>query len=493
MYLKNALRGTFVVFMLSLLGGLFGYLMRMFLARKLTVAEFGLFYSVITVFMFISYFIDAGMSYSLSRKITELNIKKKNSIINNLVMSVAGIQFIVTIVLGVLIILLNNFLSVHYFHANASYLLFLGVAWILFMPILTSYTGIFFGFQKPTYAIFFETTKSFLLLVFSFIFIFLGYNYLSPAIAYVATNVLLMLLFYLLVKKVYSGFSIFRFKFEKKSTMQILSFGWVVGLSNFIWLIILQIDTLLITYYMGATSVGIYQIAITIAYLLLYITTAVTTILYPLINELHFRKKRTIIIEGMNLVYKYLLIFLIPSVIIIFSFPDILINLLFTSKYLGAVMPLRILAIFTIFCSITLINNVLITSLGKPSRVVKIMLMVAILNFVLNLITIPYFGLLGAACSTLFSFIFATIISSYELKKYIQVHFPLKEWLLLTLMSLAIILEANYLINIIKLSALVKLGVITSIIIVSYLLLLFLFRIVTLFEIKNFVNMFLKR
>lgn len=493
MYLRNVLRGTLVIFMLSLFGGLCGYLMRMFLARKLTVAEFGLFYSVITVFIFISFLIDSGITYALSRKVIELNVKKKSKAINNLVMSVTAIQFVVSILLGALILLFSNFLSSHYFHNNASALLMLGVAWIVFIPVLASYMSIFLGFQKPVYPILLETIKSFLLLIMSGIFIFLGYSYLSPALAYVLANVFLVILFYRLVKRVYPNFSIFKFQFKRKAAINIFTFGWIVGLSNFIWLITLQVDTLLVTYFMGSVNVGIYQISITIANLLLYITTAVSTVLYPLANDLNFRKKYDTLIEGVNLVYKYLLIFLIPAIIIVFSFPDILINLLFSSKYLGAVDSVRILAVFTIFCSITGINNLLLISLGKPKKVVKIMLIAAGLNLVLNLITIPIFGLVGAASSTLFSFIVATIISSYELKKHIRIHFPFKEWILLALLSIIIIFETKYLMATIYYSVLVKLVLITLIILVSYLILLFFLKILTFSEVKNMIKIFFKR
>ncbi|MGV8171828.1 MAG: flippase [Candidatus Woesearchaeota archaeon] len=492
MYLKNVLRGTIIVFILSIISGLFGYLLRMLLARKLSVADFGLFYSVMTVFLFISYIVDAGLGYSLSRKIVEFRVKKKDGLINGLIMSVASIQFIITLVIGAVLILLHNFLSLHYFHANASVLIFLGAAWIIFTPIIAAYTGIFYGFQKPEYSIFLEATKSFLVLLTAFILILAGYDYLSPAIAYLLTNILLVLIFYYLAKKVYSEFKPYSFRYDKQIATQTFNFGLIVGVSNFVWLIVLQIDTLLITYFMGTESVGIYQIAVTIAYLLLYFATSLSSVLYPLVNELNFKNERDTIVNGLNLVYKYLFIVLLPVVVIIFSFPDILINILFTSKYLGAVWPLKILALFTIFCSITLINNLVLTSLGKPKRVLLIVLVVAILNTILNFVTIPLFGLMGAACSTLFSFMIAAVLSSYELKKYIDIKFPLKNWALMVLISVLLVLEASIFMDLVNVGLLLKLFFMAAIICVSYLILIFLFRMVDLEEIKYFVKTFFK-
>ena len=45
-YTKHAVKGTAVVFIVSILAGILGYIVRLALARGLSVEDFGLFYAV---------------------------------------------------------------------------------------------------------------------------------------------------------------------------------------------------------------------------------------------------------------------------------------------------------------------------------------------------------------------------------------------------------------------------------------------------------------
>lgn len=491
MYLQKALRGTLVVFILSLIGGLFGYFMRFFLARKLTVEEFGLFYSVLAVLLFMSYIVDLGLGQAVSRKIVEFTVNDRRHKINNLLMSMASVQVIVSVILGALLIIFRKFLSEKYFHGDVSTIMIFGVVWLVLVPILAIYSNIFSGLQRPEYSNFLATSQSMLLLGLSMLFVYMGHSVLSPALAYAFSSAILVIIFYFFAKKMYPDLSISRFNFDRDLTVKTAKFGLIIGVSNFIWLIMLQTDTMLITYFMTSADVGLYQVAVTISYLLLYLPNSLYVVLYPLVNSLIFTKRYDRIIEAVRLVHKYLLVLLIPAVVIIASFSKSIISILFTDKYLGASASLSILVVYILFCSITIINNLILTSLGNPSKVLWVVAIASVLNLVLNLITIPMFGLVGAAGSTLFSFIVAAALSSYQLKRSIKIIFPIKEWFVLLLISAVLILETRYLIRHILLGVLAKIMVIALIVLVSYSILLFVFRILDLKELKHLVMTFL--
>jgi stage V sporulation protein B len=488
MFTSTILRKTLVVFIISILSGLLGYIIRLVLARNLTLSDFGLFYSVMTIFVFLSYFIDMGIGFSLSRKIVEFNIKKKYSKINNLISSVFYVQILITVFITGILLLFLNFLSQNYFHTYANDMLIIGLFWMLFMPLISVYNSVFVGFKKPEYYALFEFLKSLFILLFIFVFLYLGYFRLSASLAHFFSMLLLCILFFFIVKNIFPKLSFLKFKFDKNSCVDVFKFGLKIGLSNFIWVIIVQLDIFVITYFMTVTDVGIYQIAITISYLLLYIVTSLTSVIYPFFNELYFKDKKEDLANLLRALYKYIAIFQIPFIVFFIIYSKELILLLFTSKYSGASSSLQVLVIFTIFCSITMVNNNLLMSMGKTSKVIKLLIFISLLNLLLNVLLVPSLGLIGAAYSTLFSFILLSILTTYELNKHMQVNLPLYSWFKLSIAILILYLELRYIVLFNIPNLFIKLAVIFSILAITYAVLLLILRIISFSELKYFYN-----
>ena len=65
-YTKKALVNAGKVFAISIVAGFFGYIVRIFFARNLTVEEFGLFYATIAFLGFFSFFKGLGLDTALA-------------------------------------------------------------------------------------------------------------------------------------------------------------------------------------------------------------------------------------------------------------------------------------------------------------------------------------------------------------------------------------------------------------------------------------------
>lgn len=485
MNLKNALKGTFVVFFFSVMTGFFGYLLRMLLARKLTVAEFGLFYSVMTVFFFIMYFIDSGMSQSIAKFIVELKIKRKTQIVNNLLFSVFYVQFAFSIIVSAFLIILSDFLSRNYFHNDVNMIIMILSVWLVTSVIISIYNSVFVGFQKFHFYAFFDMLKALCIFVFSLLLLSGSSSSSIPAMAFALSNILVVLAAYYFVKRAYPGFSFARFKFDKRLSSDAFKFGIFIALSNWIWFLITQTDTLVLTYYTGPVQVALYQVAVPISSLLLYLTNSLSLVIFPIVAELKSRNASRKMIAGLTSIYTYLIMLLLPAVIIILVFPDIIINILFTSKYLGAIAALRILAVASLFLSLAIINNSVLTALGNPKKVAKAMFFIALLNLALNLLLIPKLGIVGAALSTLISFMLASLVSSVHIRAELPVNYPIMKWTGLLFISLIIIAVVELLRNFINLGLWPKLLLVSVIVLSIYLSLVLMFRIVTFKDIKS--------
>ncbi|RLE44991.1 hypothetical protein DRJ22_05200, partial [Candidatus Woesearchaeota archaeon] len=75
-YARKAVIGSLIVVVASILAQFFGYIARMFLARNLSTAQFGLFYSAMASVLFIGgLFTDLGYSSALTKFIAEFKAK----------------------------------------------------------------------------------------------------------------------------------------------------------------------------------------------------------------------------------------------------------------------------------------------------------------------------------------------------------------------------------------------------------------------------------
>jgi stage V sporulation protein B len=461
------------------------------LARTLSIAEFGLFYSIITVFLFISYFVDAGMGQAVARKIVEFNVHKKSKIINDLVLSVASVQFTISLIIGGVIVLLSNYLSINYFRADASLLIILMTIWLLLSPIFSMFAYILYGFQRSVSFAVIDLLKYFFLLIFSFLGIMLGWGVKAPVLAYSVTFVVLIIIAYVIVRRIYSVSA--QFHFRKDLTIEIIKFGSMIFISNLAWVVMTQFDTMMLTYYRGNVEVALYQAAVPISSLLLYVTTALSLVIYPIASELHTRKEHAKLVEGIKIIYKYLLMIILPAAALMFSFPDIIINIIFTGKYIGAVNALKILSILAIFFSICLLNSNLLNALGKPEKVAKTMGIMALINILLNFILVPKLGIIGAASSTLTSFIIGAVALTYITKKEIDIKIPYYSWSALAIISIGLLFLINLLRQVILLDIIAKLIVISAIASITYILALFLFRVLNIDDVKFIRDSLLKK
>lgn len=491
MYLKKALRGTLTALVFTILAGASWYLFRFLLARNLSLFEYGLFYAIIAFFSFFNLFVDAGFSQAVPKFIIDFKEKNDDAGLKKVLLMSLAFQLFVSVLLFFLIYLLSDFLSAHYFHVQVSeYLLLMGV-WFITVPFSYFFGHIFIGFQKYGLSSSIEFARVALTLIFSFLLFRAGAGFYSPVIAYMAINFLLIFLYYPLSLKTVN-FSGFKSKVDLPLFSAFLRFGFFVSFSSIMWVIISQVDTLIITFFKGLEAVGLYQAAVPLASIAMYFVTAATVVSYPMSAELYAKKKYDELREGINLFYRYILLVLVPCLMMLFAFSGSVLYVLFGENYYGASFALKILSIGAMFSSITVFNNNILSAVGKPRIVAKNMLYVAILNVVLCFVLIPLFGINGAAFATASSFLVGMIISLVQLNKIVKTNVPVFDWIK-TLFSgglmVSFILVSKSYFNVVSLEGFALLGILGLAI---YVAVAFFFKIINVEEIKSFVKNIIK-
>ncbi|HYD03669.1 MAG TPA: oligosaccharide flippase family protein, partial [Alphaproteobacteria bacterium] len=160
-HLSRGLKGTAVVAIFTVLAVGFGYLTRVFLARLITPEEFGLFYSVFTIFMFVAIFTDMGYNQALVKHVPEYLVSNDKKSLNNLIKYVFNINIALTFLVSIIVLSLSKILSQNYLKIESSEIILLFVVILFFNNIFSMVQSLFQSYQDMyNYGLFYFLNKA---------------------------------------------------------------------------------------------------------------------------------------------------------------------------------------------------------------------------------------------------------------------------------------------------------------------------------------------
>ena len=390
-----------------------------------------------------------------------------------------------TIILGS-VYFLSSYLSVHYFHSEKATVLLklmLIAFYIDSLTLILKYS--FQGFKDMINFSVIDLVRMILITAVLLIGFKLNAGILSPAIAYILVPIILLMVFgNILFRKTFPQFSKSKLVKDAKFFREMVRYGihvMAVSVGN---IILGNIDIIVLTYFSGLASVGLYSVALPTGKLLLYFPRAIGGIMLPLSAELWAENKKHILKAGIEKLYKYSIIAIVPLVLAIFSFSDFILNIFFGSAYAAAGTALKILVIGMIFAAIYGVNINFFAAIGKPEINSKIIYSAAAFNLIGNLIMVPLIGIEGAAISTSISYLIMMLMGLYYIRKFIDIIFPLKYWFMTIFSGSIFILIIWWLKRIFFLNVWIEITVVLSIAGIAYIWLLFLLRIIDMQEIQ---------
>lgn len=423
-YIKRGIKGTAIITAFTILGSIFGYFTRLFLARKLTAVEFGLFYSVFTLFMFVSVFTEMGYNSALTKFIPEFLVKgEKRKLITSIKYS-----FIITLLLSILasaiLFSLKEMLSASYFrNTEAIPLIIIFLPVLVFNAIPLVFHSFFQGMQDMfKYGLLYFMGK-FAFFAFCIILFFTGIRGVAlPAWAFLVSVILPIILFspafFSRIKEIGRGLNLKK-KFDRLLFKKITFFAIPNFLTTIAGTVIGYIDTLVLTFFVPLGEVGVYNAVLPTVLILGYLGTAMNTVFFPLVSELWARKEKDSLKRALSLMYKYLLVIMIPLSLAMIFFAREILQIFFGESFLPGVLPLRILSVGVVFLTLAQINFSALNGIGKPVMVTKITIAAAIANAIGNIIIIPYLGMSGAAIVTTVSYLIMLVCSTVAIRKKI--------------------------------------------------------------------------
>jgi len=234
------------------------------------------------------------------------------------------------------------------------------------------------------------------------------------------------------------------FKLPKFSELKpYLRYGMPLTPNAMIMWIINSSDRYVIGYFMGASAVGIYSAAYSMGSLITFFLTPIGFILFPTTSKLYEEKRIEEVRNYLKYSLKYFLIFAIPCAFGLSVLAMPLLHILTTSEFVSGSIVVPFVAFGVITFGIFQICIYIIHLAKKTELNVILLGTSAISNIILNIILIPYIGILGAAVATLISYsvlaAFTVFVSFKYLKFDIDWSFIVKSTISSTIMVLLIL------------------------------------------------------
>jgi len=480
---KNILWGMIFVIISQVISLGLGYFVRFYLARNLSLSEFGLFYAV---FGFIGAFLifrDMGVGTAVGKLVPELIHRGKKNQVNTVIIVALIIQLIFSAIISLILLSMKGWLAENFFREEtASVLIGIFIFYIFFSAITLWAKHIFRAYKKNLPFSMIEPIRNAItLVILLIIFKFLD-NSLAPAIAISLSWIVTLLLFTPALLKTHNFFSR-KLEKIKLNTKRIFSTGIPVMFNDFAESMITRIDIIILTWFTTLSAVGIYSAIYPLSLIILIFGKSLSTIIIPHASELKSMDKKDIIEKLLRTAYKYSFLITIPMTIVALTFSKEIINVLYGSDFVIGYVVFNILAVGALFNMLTIVNNHFLVGIGRAKEVSKIITYALIFNVVGNIILIPLIGIVGAAITSAISYAIALILTTKSLKKEVKTKIPYLDWIKTILLTSVVVFILNRLNLYLSLDLFIKIPILLTILLGLYVLGVIILRLASYKEI----------
>jgi len=374
------------------------------ITKLLGAFEYGIWTQLLITVSLLTPLIRMGLTASLVRYLAAEKNKEESQ---EGIYSTIFLITIISLVFTLLFLIFANPIS-KFFQAPVILITILPLI-ILFECLNSVFFSLFQAYQEMIKYSLFMMLTSFGEIVLVVASVFSGYGLTGATFSLLFIRIFVFVLLFIAVyKKI--GFKIPNFSPIKKY----LYFGLPSVLSGFSYLIVTSSDKYLVGFFQGTLFVGYYAPAYSLGNVITFLIIPLSFVLFPAVCKAYDENKMDVVKNKLKYSLKYFLMIAIPSVfglsvltkelLKVFSTNDIMVHAFFVTPFI---------ALSILFYGTSDIFAQILTLVKKTKIVGYIWTFCAFLNIVLNLCLIPNFGILGAAISTLLSYIVAFVLAWY--------------------------------------------------------------------------------
>ena len=176
-----------------------------------------------------------------------------------------------------------------------------------------------------------------------------------------------------------------------------------------------RIDVLLLGVLMGTAAAGIYNASYRIVFLLLFLPYFVGVAVFPIASKLYANNQQELI-SLYQVALNLMVLIAIPVTLGLWIISPDLILLIYGGEFTESIFILQLLSLLLGLAFIQSIPRTLLTSCDMQMQITKSQWTCAWLNVLGNIALIPFYGVVGAAISTVFSEFVLTFVMIMKLR-----------------------------------------------------------------------------
>ena len=353
------------------------FLWTILIARYLGVSDYGTLSFVISFTVLIGMGTDIGITTFTTRELAQDHSKTKK-FINNLIIY----KILLSIVLCIFTVLIVYLLGYSNLVVELTLIMFIEASFVTMFNFINGVFQAHETLKTPSIGIIIYSLS---LLTLIFIITILDLGIIAVAIAY-AIGYLLGIIY--VSNKLIKEFGLPKFEmdlsFWKEATIRSLPFGLTV----FFYTIYFSIDVVMISWLAGDYATGLYNSAYKVISVFTAFYVIYQYVIFPLMSKLYTEDTNMLKIS-FEQSFKYSLLILLPIIVGVYFYSPYIINLIYTSEFALASVPMQILIWTVVFLFINGVATSLLNSIGKEFDVTKIYIIAAIFNIAVNYILIP--------------------------------------------------------------------------------------------------------
>lgn len=361
------------------------------IARYLSVELFGKYALATDTIFIVVPLLKFGLSQILVREIARDRVKAAEN-----VFIVLAIRTLIFAIIATAIVVVAESMAID---SQIRFAIYLAAISEFLFTLVGMSTDVFIGYERMKYVSILITVNRFLILVATIAVAYFDWGFYNLFTSAIAINIVSTILgFYMMLSK----FIVPKVSFDKERIRFFLREAYVIGLAAFFIEISFRMDTFFLTA-RGYDEVAFFGVPLRIVSRLMILSVVITESTLPVFSRLaKISHKETL--DFLSQSFKYIIIILLPVCVLFTFFPEEIITLIFSDKFVQSVPSMRIMIwVFLFFSVIMYMGNVLI-AINRQNITVGIMLFGILINLAADIYLIPLYGHVGASIGKFFSF-----------------------------------------------------------------------------------------
>ncbi|WP_336343303.1 flippase [Halalkalicoccus ordinarius] len=249
-------------------------------------------------------------------------------------------------------------------------------------------------------------------------FILLGETYYGPVVYWIGYPLISTLVALYFIKKSVETQQLVTALPDAETLRKLWSFSWPLAVGSSVFLLLSNLDILMIGYFLESESVGFYRSVQPLKQVATFALGSFTFLFLPLATEHYADRNITELDELFTVSTKWVLIITLPPLIVFGFFSTDIVRVFFGREYLPAAPVLSILVLGLLSRALSGLDGDMVKAINRPRIELYAAILGMLANFTLNILLIPVYGITGAALATVTGYIVyntAELICIYRL------------------------------------------------------------------------------